>query len=425
MARLWNWLLLFATLMQRTIFILGTDPEHCAELRIALQAAAADRTVTTLVGNSIPRLRESDTIVLSSEDPNAGVVYRQLLKRLDDQANKAQVLGDLIRRSMSSRSLEDSLEQIVAKSAEILGDTAFIVLDSEAKYQLEAAFTSDSDRLKKMLLTAVNVSPQAVVTELLRDTLEKGEPVVVSNLQHMELAPELHTFVEKFGLFSMIVTPIRGRDRILGAFISMSTAPRMLVEQDLAPAMELADFTAMVIENARTVADLQRSATMDPLTGVFNTRFFHEVLTREAARSQRHNTSLSLLMMDLDNFKVINDTHGHVVGDKVLVQVARILNSCVRKVDLVFRCGGDEFGVVLPATTADGALHVGEKILEKIQSSNVPKSLGFKGETTVSIGIAEYRAGSPAESLIADADQALYASKRESKNTIRIFKRNH
>ena len=189
--------------------------------------------------------------------------------------------------------------------------------------------------------------------------------------------------------------------------------------------MELADFTAMVIENARTVADLQRSATMDPLTGVFNTRFFHEVLNREAARSQRHNTSLSLLMMDLDNFKVINDTHGHVVGDKVLVQVARILNSCVRKVDLVFRCGGDEFGVVLPATTADGALNVGEKILEKIQSSNVPKSLGFKGETTVSIGIAEYRAGSPAESLIADADQALYASKRESKNTIRIFKRNH
>ena len=138
--------------MQRTIFILGTDPEHCAELRIALQAAAVDRTVTTLVGNSIPRLRESDTIVLSSEDPNAGVMYRQLLKRLDDQANKAQVLGDLIRRSMSSRSLEESLEQIVAKSAEILGDTAFIVLDSEAKYQLEAAFTSDSDRLKKMLL---------------------------------------------------------------------------------------------------------------------------------------------------------------------------------------------------------------------------------------------------------------------------------
>ena len=186
--------------MQRTIFILGTDPEHCAELRNALQAAAADRTVTTLVGNSIPRLRESDTIVLSSEEPNVGVMYRQLLKRLDDQANKAQVLGDLIRRSMSSRSLEESLEQIVAKSAEILGDTAFIVLDSEAKYQLEAAFTSDSDRLKKMLLTAVNVSPQAAVTELLRDTLEKGEPVVVSNLQHMELAPELHMFVEKFGL---------------------------------------------------------------------------------------------------------------------------------------------------------------------------------------------------------------------------------
>jgi diguanylate cyclase (GGDEF)-like protein len=201
----------------------------------------------------------------------------------------------------------------------------------------------------------------------------------------------------------------------------MSTPPKMLIDQDVESAKELADFTAMVIENARLVAELQRSATTDPLTGVYNKRFFHEVLNREAARSKRHRTTLSLLMIDVDSFKAVNDTYGHIVGDKLLVQIGQILNECVRATDLVFRCGGDEFGVILPGTSSEGALHVAEKILERVQSDEVLKSFGYAGRASVSIGIAEYRHGSPSENLVADADHALYDSKRAGKNTVRIF----
>jgi diguanylate cyclase (GGDEF)-like protein len=408
--------------MTRTIFILGTDPDHCAELRKVLQSSVTDTIITTSPTDSFPRLEDADVLVLSSEERNAGVIYRQLLQRMEQQVTRAQVLSELIRLSMSSRSLEDILEKIVEKTTSILGDTAFIVLDSDAKYQLEAAFSTDAARLKKMLITAVNVAPQAVANELLREVLETGEPAVVSNLQQLELGPELQTFVDKYEIFSLIVTPIRGRDQVLGALVSMTTAPRMFMSQDLAPAAELADFTAMVIQNARIVSELQRSATTDTLTGAYNQRFFHESLGREAARAQRYHTSLSLLMIDLDNFKVVNDTHGHVAGDKVLGQIARILHSCVRKIDLVFRVGGDEFGVVLPATTDEGAEHVANKILEKVRASNILKSLGYKGATTVTIGGAEYRAGSPAESLVADADTALYAAKKAGRNTVRMFK---
>src|SRR6185503_233623 len=148
--------------------------------------------------------------------------------------------------------------------------------------------------------------------------------------------PEMQTFVERHGLTSVIATPIRTKDRILGAFVSFSAAPRTLGPTDLESAAELADFTAIVVENARLFAEVQRSATTDSLTGVFNTRYFREVLSREAARAQRYSTSLSLLMIDVDSFKMINDTFGHLVGDKVLVEIGHILQKTVRNTDLVF-----------------------------------------------------------------------------------------
>ena len=406
--------------MDRTIFILGTDPEHCSKLREVLEARTADRIVTPTVGDPIPGLRETDTVILAGEERSIGVMYRHVLHRLEEQINRAKVLGELVRLS-TTVSLEDLLEKVVEKSTEVLADTAFIVLESEAKFRLEAAYCVDPERLKRMLMTAVNISPQAVASELLRVAMEKGEPVVLSNLHDVKVDADLRSFIEKHGLFSLIAAPIRSKDRILGAFVSMSTPPRMLTDQDVATAMELADFTAMVIENSRLVAELQRSATTDPLTGVYNTRFFHEVLNREAARSKRYRTTLSLLMIDVDSFKAINDTYGHLVGDKLLVQIGRVLNACVRTTDLVFRCGGDEFGVVLPGTSTEGALHVAEKILTLVKSGDILETLGYSGATSVSIGIAEYRHGSPSENLVADADHALYDSKRSGKNTVRIF----
>jgi|RhiMethySRZTD1v2_1073278.scaffolds.fasta_scaffold05029_13 diguanylate cyclase (GGDEF)-like protein len=407
----------------RTIFILGTDPEQCAELKAVLQANTPENIVTVSEKDPIPRLTESDTVILTAEERDSGAMYRNLMQRVQTQANRGQVLGDLVRLAITTVSLEEMLENIVSKSTSVLGDTSFIVLTAEGQIQLEAIYSLDPIRLKRMLMTAVNVSPQAVASRLLEDALENGEPVVLPNLQQAQVAPELQVFIEKYGFYSLIAAPIRSKDSILGAFVSLSSAPKQLTKQDVGPAIELADFTAMVIENARLVAELQRSATTDPLTGVFNTRFFHDVLNRETARAQRYRTALSLLMIDVDSFKLINDTYGHVVGDKVLVHIGQVLTSSVRTTDLVFRCGGDEFGVVLPGTNAEGALHVANKILEKVQASDVLRSQGYAGATSVSIGIAEYQSGEQPETLVSEADQALYASKKSSKNTVRIFRK--
>ena len=404
--------------MQRTIFILGTDPEYCAKLQDALQAKISDNIVivTPSSADRIASAKESDTIIIAGEEREISELYGHLSRR-ERQVNRASILAELIRLSITPLSVQEMLERVVAKSTEILGETALIVLEADGKYQLEAAFSKDAEQLKRMLMTAVSTSPQAAAGELLRNTLEKGEPLVIPNLRHVMLAPELQ-FFEKHGLLSLVATPIRGKSQILGTFISISAPPNTLVEQDVAAATELADFTAMVIENAR-------SATIDTLTEVYNNRFFVEVLKRETARADRYSTPLSLLMIDIDSFKHVNDNFGHLVGNEVLTQIAKIFKDAVRTTDFVCRCGGDEFGIVLPGTIAKGALPAAKKILERVHSGNILQSLGRSGTTTVSIGIAEHRHGQLPETLVGHADQALYAAKRSGKNTIRIFGEDH
>jgi len=126
-----------------------------------------------------------------------------------------------------------------------------------------------------------------------------------------------------------------------------------------------------------------------------------------------------LLMIDIDSFKMVNDTFGHLVGNKVLTHIGRILEKTVRNTDFVFRCGGDEFGVVLPGTELEGALHVAEKIIEKVEAGGILPSLGYSGAVTVSIGAAQRDDTLIGPSLvIRAADEALYRAKHAGRNRV-------
>ena len=409
--------------MAHTIFILGTDPQQCKQLREILQGRIADNIVTPNV-DDLPSIKESDTVIITSEEKNSGILYRRLLNKLEEQVHRAELLSQLIRLFSSSLQIDELLDRVVTKSTEVLGDISFVVLSGDAgQIKLEAAFSRDRDRLVKMLITTVNLGPQALNGDILADVLVRRQAVVVPNLQQANLSNEMRTFIEKHGLMSLLAVPIQTKEVVLGAFVSLASDSKTFTNDDVATASALADFTAIALENAGLFAELQRSAITDSLTGVYNTRFFHEVLGRETARADRYTTPLSLLMIDIDSFKIVNDTFGHVVGNKVLTQIARTLENTVRNTDFVFRCGGDEFGVVLPGTNLEGALRVAEKILQRVESSDILHSLGYTGPVTVSIGLSEYHRGSHFETLVAEADQALYASKRSSKNCARTFKR--
>jgi diguanylate cyclase (GGDEF)-like protein len=408
--------------MAHTIFILGTDPQQCKELKDILQGRIAGEIVTSNA-NDLPTIQDSDTVIITSEEKNTGILYRRLLTKLEEQVHRAELLSQLIRLFSSSLQIDELLERVVSKSTEVLGDTSFIVLSNDAgNLKLEAAFSTDRDRLLKMLVTTVNLGERALDGALLGDILARRQAVVIPNLPQAELTPEMRMIVEKHSVMSLLAVPIQTKDAVLGALISIATQSKMFTNDDVTTASALADFTAIALENAGLFAELQRSAITDSLTGVYNTRFFHEVLGRETARADRYSTPLSLLMIDVDTFKLVNDTFGHVVGNKVLTQIAKTLEHTVRNTDFVFRCGGDEFGVVLPGTDLDGAMHVAEKILQKVETSEILTQLGYSGRVTVSIGVSDYHRGSHFETLVAEADQALYMSKRSSRNCAKAFK---
>jgi diguanylate cyclase (GGDEF)-like protein len=409
--------------MAHTIFILGTDPQQCKELREILQERIADTIVTTHNEDNLPTVKETDTVIITTEERNTGVLYRRLLNKLEEQVHRAELLSELIRLFSSSLQINELLEQVVLKSTDVLGDTSFIVLAGDAgELKLEAAYAKDRERLVRMLVSTINMAPQGLRSGLIAGVLDSRKPALVPNLRQMNLSPHIRAFVEKYALASLVAVPIQTKEVVLGAFVSFSVETRAFTDEDVTTAVALADFTAIALENAGLFAELQRSAITDPLTGIYNTRFFHEVLQRETARADRYSTPLSLLMIDVDTFKEVNDTFGHVVGNKVLTQIAKILERTVRNTDFVFRCGGDEFGVVLPATNLEGALRAAEKILDRVKSAEILTALGYSGPVTVSIGVSEYHRGSHFEGLVAEADQALYASKRSSRNCARAFR---
>ena len=409
--------------MAHTIFILGTDPQQCKEIREILQERVADNIVTAHREDTLPNIKESDTVIITSEEKNTGILYRRLLSKLEDQVHRAELLSELIRLFSTSLRIDELLDRVVSKSTDVLGDIAFIVLSGEnGQIRLESAFSKDRDRLLKMLITTVNFGDEALRGEQLSDVLKQRQPVVISNLQQANLSEPMRAFVEKYSLASLLAVPIQTKEVVLGAFVFLATESRSFGTDDVATASALADFTAIALENAGLFAELQRSAITDSLTGIYNTRFFHEVLGRETARADRYSAPLSLLMIDIDAFKLVNDTFGHVVGNKVITEIAEILKQTIRNTDFVFRCGGDEFGVVVPGTTLEGAMRVAEKILQKVESAKILETLGYSGPVTVSIGLSEYHRGSHFETLVAEADQALYASKRSSKNCARAFK---
>jgi diguanylate cyclase (GGDEF)-like protein len=178
-------------------------------------------------------------------------------------------------------------------------------------------------------------------------------------------------------------------------------------------------FNAMADKLARSQAMLRELSTRDSLTGLINHREFHRQLTEEVERSRRYGRPFSLLMLDIDHFKTINDTYGHLAGDKALRALAALIRGEVRPTDLAARYGGEEFALVLPETAAPGALTLAERLRARVAGHAIALTADQTISLTVSIGLASFPEDKDAvQKLVSAADQALYVAKSGGRNRV-------
>jgi diguanylate cyclase (GGDEF)-like protein len=183
---------------------------------------------------------------------------------------------------------------------------------------------------------------------------------------------------------------------------------------------ELVARTRVMLRLRAQMRAIEQQAIIDALTGLYNQNYLSGALTRELRRSQRHNMRLSCLMIDVDNFKAINDTYGHLAGDEVLRTVGRMLRTTLRGYDFAVRYGGDEFLVILAQNNPSGAAHVAGRIREMVMHYTFFPQQHPPNSITVSIGVASLpgHAIQSTTAFIEVADQALYRAKNEGKNRV-------
>jgi len=220
---------------------------------------------------------------------------------------------------------------------------------------------------------------------------------------------------------SEIAYPILIDDAVVGVLNVESTGGRLLRREDFELLGNLALQLGVALRHARQHRHVQDRAMRDGLTGLINHVTFKERLQEELARANRQGRSVALLMADLDDFKVINDRHGHPAGDRMLRLFAGLVRAAVRGEDIPARYGGEEFAVIMPDTTLQGALMAAERIRSRVEQDARLVVEGHALHTTVSLGVAVCPDhASDGDALIRAADEALYVAKRFGKNAVRV-----
>lgn len=261
--------------------------------------------------------------------------------------------------------------------------------------------------------TSYSLRPLSIArNQLLARVAEAQEPVRVNDVSSRE---DYQAVSDKTQ--SAVIIPMTSHAN--GLLIAESNEPRFFSERDEQLLAVVARSAGLALENAELLKQTEELSIVDELTDSYNYRYFVQKFQEEKKRAVRYDLPLSVIMIDIDWFKKLNDGYGHEAGNAVLKELARVVKECIRDVDIFARYGGEEFVVILPQTPSDEARRIGERILSQVAATVI--DIGPKGtvKITVSIGVSSYpENGCSEEELVSVADQALYKAKGSGKNLV-------
>ncbi len=333
------------------------------------------------------------------------------------EAGEVAVFQELGKALTSSLQLDQVLRTIMEKIDEFLRpDNWSLLLLDEAKQELyfELAVGTASQALKDVRVK--------VGQGIAGWVAQYGETVVVPDTSKDTRFFSQVDEKTKTETQSIVAVPVKFRDTCLGVIELINCiGPDGFDARDLKLLEALSDFAAIALENARHVKRIHELTITDDCTTLYNARHMGFILETEIYRSQRYNYEFSLIFIDLDHFKQVNDTQGHLVGSRLLWEIGNSLKAHCRLIDFAFRYGGDEFVLLLPQTSKENAMNVAKRMHKMLRESTWLQGEGINIKLTASMGVASYPVDSRTkEGLLHLADEAMYLVKNTNRDSVAV-----
>jgi diguanylate cyclase (GGDEF)-like protein len=335
------------------------------------------------------------------------------------QLQELEIFHGVAKALTSSLDLDSILQTIMEKMAEYFRpDTWSLLMVDEEKNELYFAIAvgTAAEALKNVRLK---------VGEGIAGWVAKhGERLIVPDVMTDPRFAKRIDEMTQWETRSIVCVPVRSKLRVLGVIQLVNVHLEQFSDQELYFLQSLCDYAAIAIENARSVEKIQELTITDDCTGLYNARHLYKTLEAEVYRSSRFGYEFSVLFIDLDHFKQVNDTHGHLIGSKLLAEIGYLIKAQLRLIDFAFRYGGDEFVVLLPQTGKDSAITVAKRLRDSLRASMFCKEEGLNLNVRASIGMATYPhdAKTPHD-VIRQADEMMYLVKNTTRDNIGVAQR--
>ena len=329
------------------------------------------------------------------------------------------IFHDVAKALTSSLNLDSILQTIMEKMAEYFRPDTWSLLmvdDEHSELYFAIAVGPAAEALKNVRLK---------VGEGIAGWVAKhGERLVVPDVAADPRFAKRIDQSTQWETQSIICVPLRSKLSVLGVIQLVNVDMSQFSEQELFFLQSLCDYAAIAIENARWVERIQELTITDDCTGLYNARHLYKTLDTEVYRSSRFGYEFSVLFIDLDHFKTVNDTHGHLIGSKLLAEIGYLVKAQLRLIDFAFRYGGDEFVVLLPQTSKDQALVVAKRLRDALRASSFCREESLNLNVRASMGLATYpHDARSAHDIIRQADEMMYLVKNSTRDNIGIAQR--
>ncbi len=342
---------------------------------------------------------------------------REEIAELKHQVERLSLFHEVGKALFSNIDQQKILQTIMEKISDLLQpDTwSLLMLDEKTReLYFEIAIGAGAERLKDVRLKVGEGIAGWVVAH--------AEPVLIEDVSKDPRFNPRFDEITQTNTRSIVCVPIKGREQVLGVIELVNCLGKESFTRDDIPILKsLADYTAIALENARYVQRIHELTITDDCTALYNARHLNFVLDAEIYRSNRYGYEFSVIFLDLDHFKQVNDVYGHLVGSKLLWLIGDVIKNNLRMIDYAFRYGGDEFVILLPQTSRENALLVVRRIKDLLTSRVFFAEEGLNIKVTASFGLAGFPMdGRTRKELLRMADEAMYLVKNTTRNNIAL-----